>query len=206
MRHYYNDDKVFGKENWFKFWPLYREMVYKAPKDRLSKFVEVGAFRGRSTSFLGVEIINSGKPIELYVVDHFAGSREIHALGINTEPLIVQFSNNLKPVSTELAGRFLVYDGKSVEAAKQFVDCDLDFVFLDGSHETPDVIADIESWYPKIKPGGVIAGDDYSWKSVQIAVRSVFGRDVVTSYYDSFEYPWWSHTKPADLNVVLRAV
>jgi len=37
----------------------------------------------------------------------------------------------------------------------------LDFVFIDGNHEYEMVAQDIEDWWPKIKPGGFLAGHDY---------------------------------------------
>lgn len=49
----------------------------------------------------------------------------------------------------------------SVNAAKRFEDNSLDFVYIDGDHSYEAVIDDLNSWYPKVKPGGILAGDDY---------------------------------------------
>ena len=49
----------------------------------------------------------------------------------------------------------------SIEAADQFEDESLDFVFIDASHEYEDVKKDIQIWLPKIKKGGILAGHDY---------------------------------------------
>jgi predicted O-methyltransferase YrrM len=48
----------------------------------------------------------------------------------------------------------------SLEAAAQYEDNSIDFLMLDGSHETEDVIADIKAFLPKMKDGGVMTGDD----------------------------------------------
>lgn len=37
----------------------------------------------------------------------------------------------------------------------------LDFVYLDGDHEYSAVMADLEAWWPLVKPGGIIAGHDW---------------------------------------------
>jgi len=37
----------------------------------------------------------------------------------------------------------------------------LDFVYIDANHTFWYVLADIANWYPKVKPGGIIAGHDY---------------------------------------------
>lgn len=49
----------------------------------------------------------------------------------------------------------------SVEAAKRFADNSLDFVYIDGDHSREAVTLDIVTWLPKVKPGGILAGDDY---------------------------------------------
>ena len=50
---------------------------------------------------------------------------------------------------------------ESVEAAAQFLDASLDFVFLDADHSREGVAADLEAWWPKIRPGGLVAGHDW---------------------------------------------
>ena len=37
-----------------------------------------------------------------------------------------------------------------------------DLVFLDGDHSLEGVAADIEAWWPKVKPGGWLGGHDWS--------------------------------------------
>lgn len=49
----------------------------------------------------------------------------------------------------------------SVDAAKEFADESLDFVFIDGNHDLPNVIADINAWTPKVRKGGIVSGHDY---------------------------------------------
>lgn len=49
----------------------------------------------------------------------------------------------------------------SVEAAKDFANGSLDFVYLDGNHNLQNVIADLAAWTPKVRPGGIVAGHDY---------------------------------------------
>jgi len=57
----------------------------------------------------------------------------------------------------------------SVEAAP-FLPNDLDFVYLDAAHDYESVTQDIKTWYPKIRPGGLIWGDDYFYDTVEKAV------------------------------------
>ena len=63
------------------------------------------------------------------------------------------------------------YREPSVAASRRFADRSLDFVYLDGSHTYEAVKEDIAMWQPKVKPGGMLAGDDLPWEGVTRAVR-----------------------------------
>jgi len=49
------------------------------------------------------------------------------------------------------------------DAAADFKDGELDFVYIDAKHAYEYVKRDIDLWLPKIKPDGIIAGHDYVW-------------------------------------------
>jgi len=49
----------------------------------------------------------------------------------------------------------------SMEAAKDFEDESLDFVYIDGNHQLKYVIEDLSEWSKKVKKGGIISGHDY---------------------------------------------
>jgi len=49
----------------------------------------------------------------------------------------------------------------SKEAAPQFADGALDFVFIDAQHHYAAVKEDLELWYPKVRQGGLLCGHDW---------------------------------------------
>lgn len=49
----------------------------------------------------------------------------------------------------------------SHEAADLFPDAHFDWVYIDANHLYDFVLGDLQTYYPKVKPGGLIAGDDY---------------------------------------------
>lgn len=49
----------------------------------------------------------------------------------------------------------------SVVAAASVPDRSLDFVYIDANHGREAVYADLVSWVPKVRAGGVVAGHDY---------------------------------------------
>jgi hypothetical protein len=57
------------------------------------------------------------------------------------------------------AGLVTVHRAPSVDAAAAVGP--VDWVYVDGDHTYEGVLADLEAWAPRVRPGGVIAGDDY---------------------------------------------
>ena len=49
----------------------------------------------------------------------------------------------------------------SAEAAPLVPDSALDFVYVDGDHSYEAVLQDLTLWWPKLRPGGVLAGHDW---------------------------------------------
>ena len=49
----------------------------------------------------------------------------------------------------------------SHQAASLFPNNSLDYVYIDGNHAYEWVKQDIETWWPKLKKGGIFAGHDY---------------------------------------------
>ena len=73
----------------------------------------------------------------------------------------------------------------SVEAAKDIPDESLDFVYIDGAHDYDNVKADIKAWAPKVKIGGIIAGDDfYSFPSGKGGVMQAVTEYTSHHHYD----------------------
>lgn len=150
--HIYHEPQ-FG-EDWFSYPELYRSMVREAPSG--AKFVEVGCWKGKSSAFMAVEIANSRKEIEFHCVDTWLGSSEHQGMeGIGS--LHEQFRSNMAP----LRRWHREVRKTSLEAASDFEDGSLDFVFIDASHHYEDVAEDIRAWLPKVRTGGVLAGHDY---------------------------------------------
>ena len=48
-----------------------------------------------------------------------------------------------------------------------------DVIHIDAAHEYEAVIADIKAWWPRVRPGGILLGDDWNlgWQGVDKAVR-----------------------------------
>jgi predicted O-methyltransferase YrrM len=170
MKHYYKDIQGWFSKPQAK---LYDEEIARAFSQ--AEFVEVGAWKGKSTAYMAVEIINSGKFIKLNVVDTWEGSNEAahkRDQAIINGILYEEFCANMEPVESLIN----TYRMTSIEASKEFNDGQLDFVFIDASHKYKDVKQDIIHWLPKVKVGGTLGGDDIkAFKGVKRAVDELFG-------------------------------
>jgi len=156
-------------KGWFSFSLVYQRVVKEAPDP--AHFVEIGCWQGRSASFMAVEIANSGKKITFDCVDTWLGSADMQDHKEIVEGTLFDiFMTN----TARVAHLINVVRLPSVEAAKRYENDSLDFIFIDADHAYNCVHADIEAWYPKLKPGGVIAGDDAQGKGVDRAVREFF--------------------------------
>jgi SAM-dependent methyltransferase len=53
----------------------------------------------------------------------------------------------------------------SVDALKDFEDNSLDFVYIDANHDFLHFTEDLQYWFRKVRPGGIISGHDYVYYS-----------------------------------------
>lgn len=194
MNHYWNGvDGYFAEAD---------TQFYKWAIDNASSpahFVEVGSWKGKSASFMGVEIINSGKQIQFDCVDTWLGAPEHRegstiAGGVFVDADVVAgrlfevFTNNMKP----LEGHYRAVRLESVEAAATYEDNSLDFVFIDADHTYDAVKSDILAWLPKIKINGIISGHDYDHPPVKQAVHELLD---VFGVNNAQGAPWWAAKK-----------
>jgi hypothetical protein len=82
-----------------------------------------------------------------------------------------------------------IIQAMSAEAVETFADNSLDFVFIDGNHDFEYVYQDINLWSRKVRPGGIVSGDDYFNSTVP-------GRCLVRSAVDAWTveeiiHPWF---------------
>lgn len=196
MDHFYQNI-----QGWFDWEPVYQAAVKTAPADKPSVFVEVGAWKGKSSAYLATEIINSGKPIELHIVDGFDGRGHTNPDGSPeyqhyqadiAADLFKTFTANMAPVGD----KYIAHGGDAAEIAAQFEDASVDFVFFDASVEYNEFKAQLIAWMPKIKPGGFIAGHDYFNNNVTQVPQVV--RELLPNHKTDSS-SWYSRIGDADL-------
>jgi hypothetical protein len=167
---------VTGWENIHGWFRLSDSKIHEMAAQRFedgSIFVEIGCFKGRSCLSMVSSIINSGKKIDFFCVDHFEGSVEHQAGAANEDNSVVnktlyqEYISNIEPYKKYINTMKM----SSEEACFSFDDISIDFVYIDASHDYENVSKDIDMWSKKVKPGGIISGHDWDSKPVEEAVK-----------------------------------
>lgn len=170
MQHFYENIR-----GYFDYQSLFSRYV-AAAKDG-DNSIEIGVFLGRSTAYMGVEIINSQKNIKHYALDHFLGNPE-HQEKENPNYIPEIENNEMKDVflkNIEPVKNVIVTVAKdSIEASKDFENNFFQFIFIDGHHGYEESLNDIKMWWPKLKNGGIMAGHDLWTTGVSQAVKEFF--------------------------------
>lgn len=171
-----------GIPGWFDFLDFYQAQVARLRDG--AHVVETGVYLGKSTSAMAVEIANSGKRIRFDAIDSFTGVAEDLWLG---DPPAENFRypnqealrdadglllNAARQYLAPVADHVNLIHGDAVACADNYADASLDLVWLDDDHRTLHVLEEFAAWWPKVKPGGVIAGHDYNWPAVEKAVTT----------------------------------
>jgi predicted O-methyltransferase YrrM len=129
-------------------------------------FVEVGSWKGRSTSFIG-HICNANGT-RLVCVDHWRGSRDVLASRyealLEVEDVEQTFRDNMRALGITVE----VLAEPSTVAARLFEPGTVDRVFLDASHDGASVAEDLIAWSERLKPDGILAGHDYSFRHLEL--------------------------------------
>lgn len=117
-------------------------------------FVEIGTHNGEFSDFILSNSTNS----TLYCIDPYI-KYDDYQDGINDitgDDLFNSVQNNLKQ---KFGDRVIFIRNFSKDAA-DLIPNDIDFLYIDGNHQFKYVYEDLETYYPKVKNGCCIVGDD----------------------------------------------
>lgn len=123
-------------------------------KENLS-FLELGCFEGLATKWI-LDNILKGKNSRITVVDTFAGSIEHQKL--DNSKMLNRFKNNIGNDP-----RVFIFQMTTKEFLKNANEL-FDFIYIDASHKSKDVITDAILSWDILKKNGILIFDDYEWK------------------------------------------
>ena len=151
--------------------------------------VELGVAAGGFSS----QLLRSDAFGHLYSIDRWAGDRDHNVWEYKAA------IRALQPYRDRNSCLRMTFD----EALDLFPDCFFDLVYIDGyAHTGQDDGKTLTEWWPKLKWGGVFAGDDYSqsWPKTMRAVDEFMYRNNLKCYTvpkdEKHEFESWLTIKP----------
>jgi predicted O-methyltransferase YrrM len=150
--------------NWFSIArPVWEALI---PQIKPTKILEIGSYEGNATCFL-IETLGREHNIEIHCVDTWEGGIE-HS-GVSMGVVKDNFMHNTSyavHASTHKVS-LVIHNSKSDTALTKLLTDEkwgyFDFIYIDGSHQAPDVLLDALLAFRLLRIGGLLAFDDYLW-------------------------------------------
>lgn len=133
---------------------------------------EIGVLRGKTLFSVLMECPN----LAMYGIDQW---KQLPFRDVDCSETYKQFDmellyNKVLQASNDFGSRCMIIRDTSINAAHYIENEILDFVFIDADHTYEGVKQDIDTYYPKVKIGGMILGHDNHWPTVKRAIDERF--------------------------------
>ncbi len=138
-------------EDWFTNNISVWNKVLGKLRNKPLKFIEIGCFEGRSSVWL-LENILTHKESKLVCIDHWLHHND------KNKNVYKTFLSNIEPWKNKV----VVMKGYSREVLRDIKDRDYDFVYIDASKHSRDVLEDAVLGWDLLKKGGLLIFDDYT--------------------------------------------
>lgn len=176
-------------------------IIQDCPREDLPEFLvsqgyrvgaEIGVYKGAFTRLF----LQAG--LKMFAVDPwmaFTGQgRSQHKQEVQDE-LYEVAQQNLKPYTD--SGQCQIIRRTSMDATRKFRHGSLDFVYIDGNHEFPNVAQDLYEWNKIVRPGGVMSGHDYFNTPPHASNVLCHVKAVVDAYTGLYQIEnWWLFGNP----------
>ena len=120
------------------------------------KGIEIGTCRAESTAYFLEKCPNIDL---LTTIDPYKGYQDWN--GEITQETVDRFMEVAKKNLKKYGKRVKMLREESGNAASNFKNESVDFIFVDGDHSYDATLADCEAYYPLLKKGGLFCGHDY---------------------------------------------
>lgn len=154
--------------DWFtRFAGIWRQLI---DRHQPRRFLEIGSYEGRSACFV-IDHLAASQEIELHCVDTWAGGVG-HGDTVMSE-VEKRFDRNVAIAKARAGNAVALHKHKAHSAdalVRLLADGNkeaFDFIYIDGSHQAPDVLADCVLAFRLLKVGGIMINDDYLWSTDQ---------------------------------------
>lgn len=144
---------------------LYQQRKNKARRDFLTRNIpqggigaELGVFRGNFSTML-LDVL---KPQKLHIVDPWYRMTDRWHWGPGNRSTVEGLVATLRRNASHLFNKTVeLHVDDSVSFLKSMPNAYFDWIYIDSSHEYKHTLCELKAASTKIKPGGVICGDDW---------------------------------------------
>jgi predicted O-methyltransferase YrrM len=150
--------------DWFtRFKGVWEQILTRHPP---SKMLEIGSYEGRAACFL-IETCAAEREVELHCIDSWEGGMEHDASQMSQ--VEQRFERNIALARAGAPEPVAFHKHKSlshpalVKLLAEGKAGYFDLIYVDGSHQAPDVLMDAVLSFQLLKVGGVMIFDDYLW-------------------------------------------
>lgn len=168
-----------------------REVIEQGAVLQEGQGAEIGIFEGVTSEYL----LKSFPNLRLFCIDPFLDYSE-HEPAQTQERMNACEKTARKRLSI-FGERAQIRKDYSVSAANDFAEESLDFVFIDAVHSYEAVKEDLQAWYSKVRPGGLVSGHDFRWPGVQQALEEFLSEQREKAFYSPSVSDVWFFFKTA---------
>lgn len=152
---------------------LIGDLVESTLTDGRGMGYEIGVWRGKTSHYLmqrfplleyrGVDPYLSWEKYGVNQQAHLVNAGIAHKLWFTSDEEAESVYGVANDIFESFSNRAKLIRKKSLEVIHEIPDNSLDFVYIDGNHFYDEVLADIVAWMDKVRPRGILIGDDFNW-------------------------------------------
>jgi hypothetical protein len=138
-------------------------LLQRLPKGAV--VAEIGVWEGNFSR----RILEICEPARLHLIDPWMYQPEFGNTGFGRKKNEFLMEEKYQDVVNTFKDdlRVMVHRATSEDALNTMPDGYLDWVYIDGNHNEPFIGNDLALCLQKVKPNGIITGDDYNWQTEQ---------------------------------------
>tara|TARA_B100000035_G_scaffold235371_1_gene203623 strand:- start:4956 stop:5627 length:672 start_codon:yes stop_codon:yes gene_type:complete len=135
-------------------------------KFSIQTILEIGSFEGQSACYFSKKITNG----EIHCLDTWKGDEDLREKKMDFNIIERNFDKNIK-LANEInpSVNFLKYKNESYKQLSKFIaqgkENFFDLIYIDGAHDSQNVLFDAVTSFKLVKEGGIIVFDDYLWEN-----------------------------------------
>ncbi|WP_009547317.1 class I SAM-dependent methyltransferase [Crocosphaera subtropica] len=155
-------------QTWFlnvcQYWPeLFSRLGWNSKEPKM--ILEIGCFEGQATCWMLENLIDNENS-QIFCLDIFEVPEEEQTgqYKYDLKDLFQRFIHNVSVTGKEDLVQVLVGDSKYNLSQLVSHELSFDFIYVDGSHDAKDVLADAILGWMLLKKGGLMIFDDYLWE------------------------------------------